>query len=205
MKSKALILSTTLFVALLFSVNAFSQDGKDSSSVIEKFNASTSQARNIAKALIGTATIELRITFKDSTEKFIGVKTVDGEITEFQEKPYEDATLKLYLSESALEKIASSENPISEFQKAWGKEIRIERIEKGQKGDDSKESASVSVSSLKKPKAGVIATISLAIESAFKVITSFNVFQVFIFAPSSVPGDLVDREDEIGRASCRER
>lgn len=98
------------------------------SQVVEQYNKFFDKVPGIVKSAIGTETIRAEIIFKDGAVKTAGLKTKKGLITDFQDEPYEDSTMGLYISEETIEKIISSDDPIANLKEAWGKEIRYEGL-----------------------------------------------------------------------------
>ena len=121
-----------ILITVLFTTNVTAQlqpkGGTDVSRLVDLYNNNVKKLPEIVRSVIGTETIRVSITCKDGTIQTIGAKTEKGLIKEFQETPYPDSTLALYISEETMEKIATSNDPLVALQKAWGKEIRYEGL-----------------------------------------------------------------------------
>lgn len=123
-----LILINVLVTTNVTAVELQPKGGADVSRLVDLYNNNVKKLPEIVRSVIGTETIRVTITYKNGTSQIIGAKTEKGLIKEYQETPYPDSTLALYISEEGIEKIATSDDPLAALQKAWGKEIRYEGL-----------------------------------------------------------------------------
>ncbi len=132
---KKLSLFAALFCfSLVASISFAHSEGissEDLKSFTDQYNSFYEKSPSIFKSLIGTETIRVSLTLSDGDTVTFGIKTVDGKITESSPTPYAGSTLAISFSQEILERIGNSDNPVAEFQKAWGTEIKIQGLSLG--------------------------------------------------------------------------
>ncbi len=133
MQLKLLLLSATFFLVFLLPIALAhgEVDKKTLDDFVSQYNSFYDKNPGIFKSLIGTETIKVSLTLLDGDTVVFGVKTVDGKITESSPTSYAGSTLAISFSEDTLTRIGNSDNPVSEFQKAWGTEIKVQGLSLG--------------------------------------------------------------------------
>lgn len=84
-----------------------------------------------ARSVLGSERAMVDSRLNDGSTTQFGALTEGGTITQVQEAPYADSTVKIYVTEATIDRIARSANPASELKKAWGTDIRIEGLTLG--------------------------------------------------------------------------
>jgi len=127
MKRKIIMTAIVVFCFLLSICPVFGEQ-QDTQEIIDQYNSLSRKLPEFILNVIGNEIIILNVEMDDGSVKIIGVKTENGIINEFQDEPYQDSTLAVYISEKILEEISSSSDPVSLVKNAWGKEIRFEGL-----------------------------------------------------------------------------
>ena len=80
------------------------------------------------KSSLGTETIRLDVLMNDGTTQTFGIRTANGTITEYQKGAYPDSTMSLTISQSTVENVTSSKDPVGTLKEEWGSGIKLEGL-----------------------------------------------------------------------------
>ncbi|GEM_PF-3529807 len=105
-----------------------SQYSMPSQRVVDGYNGAIAPMPGFARSVLGNERIIFDTTYNDGTKSQFGAISENGVIKTFQQAPYQSSTVKVYVSQATVERIAHSQNPVAELKRAWGTEIRFEGL-----------------------------------------------------------------------------
>ena len=90
---------------------------EDLNTFVELYNGNIDRAPGFVKSLFGDQELNVHIAMDDGSQLFFGLQTEDAVIVSSNEG-FEEPTMKVYTSESAINSIANAESPADELQAA---------------------------------------------------------------------------------------
>jgi hypothetical protein len=111
------ILSAAIFLMLLVSLaNAFSIDMAETQKNVDAYNKNIDKAPDLLKGIVGNEKINLDITRDDGSVFLVGLDMVNAKINETVVGGLNDPSITITTTESAINNIRSSKDPIATFQ-----------------------------------------------------------------------------------------
>jgi len=113
---KRSILSVTIFLMLLTSsANAFSVDMAETQKNVDAYNKNIDKAPDLLKGIMGDEKINLDITRDDGSVFLVGLDMVAAKINETVVGGWNDPSITITTTESAINNIRRSADPIAAF------------------------------------------------------------------------------------------
>ncbi len=111
------ILSAAIFLMLLISsANAFSIDMAETQKNVDAYNKNIDKAPALLKGIVGDEKINMDITRNDGSVFLVGLDMVAAKINETVVGGLNDPSITITTTESAINNIRSSKDPIATFQ-----------------------------------------------------------------------------------------
>ncbi len=111
------ILFAAIFLMLLVSfANAFSIDMAETQKNVDAYNKNIDKAPALLKGIVGDEKINLDITRDDGSVFLVGLDMVNAKINETVVGGLNDPSITITTTESAINNIRSSKDPIATFQ-----------------------------------------------------------------------------------------
>jgi hypothetical protein len=108
---------TILFVFLISLSNAVTYSNAGIQDNVNSYNRNIDKAPGILKGLVGNEKINVDITGKDGSDFRVGFAMENGRINQTVEGGLGDPSIVITTTESAVNNIRQSDNPITAFQK----------------------------------------------------------------------------------------
>lgn len=114
---RSILCATILLMLLISSANAFSLDMAETQKNIDAYNKNINKAPDVLKGILGNEKINLDITRDNGSVFRVGLDVVAAEINNTIVGGWNDPSITITTTESAINNIRGAKDPIAAFQK----------------------------------------------------------------------------------------